>query len=191
MISRTLVSYISIAGVGATILTLFVLLAPTQVGTANDKIDIQQDQILDQGYRYKKPSCGDSYRKERHTHYCINKWQRDVIVYNGANIMIWHRVTYDQCRRQYKYQYNIYYDGNKNILMRWDVLDQMRSSANNSSCILNLDKCSPHKFTMWCDKAPVKQKGTIQLYNNRPCTDDWNYWQCNQTTASWGPVPVK
>lgn len=195
MIRQTLASFISVAGIGATILTILVLTAVqpqdfavgdqladgrTNRGVLGGELHIKEDRI---------PSCGEAYRKECESYYRMDHWNHDVIHYGDTTIKIWHKVSYDRTRQQYQYEYKIDYDGNKNVLMRWDVLDHMRSENPESSCILDLRNCHPHKFTMWCSDAPVMHGGKIQLYNNRPNTDDWNYWQCNQTSECSGPVP--
>lgn len=203
MIRQTLTSFISIAGIGATILTLFVLLAPSNVAPsmAHDPYDdlyiddpMNRDRDYERDYqdfrRPKRPFCGDAYRNDYKSHYEMDRWHSDYIRYGTATITVNHKVTYDYNRRQYRYDYKISYNGNKNVLMRWDVLDRMRSESPDSSCIIDLHNCHPHAFTMWSNEAPIMWDGTIQLYNNRPNTDDWNYWQCNQSNHCSGPVPA-
>lgn len=199
MIRRSLTSFISIAGIGATILTILVLTAPISsvnsdsIAFGDQHIQRSDGELLDEGFRFdrrREPSCGEAYRKECDTYYRLNRWNHDFVRYGGTTITLQHKVAYDHSRNQYRYDYKIEYNGSKNVLMRWDVLDRMRSSSPNSSCILDLRNCHPHTFTMWCDEAPVMRRGKVQLYNNRPNTDDWNYWQCNQTSEVSGPVPA-
>ena len=187
MIGRALTSFISVVGLGATILTLVLLSTPYNPGDVAIGGQIDGSDIL--GGRIEGPYCGDAYRGECGTFYHLNQWHNDTVRYGTATITIKHKVAYDYHRQQYRYDYIVDYNGNKNVLMRWDVLDRMRSEDPDSSCILELERCHPHTFTMWCDEAPIMKKGLVQLYNNRPHTNDWNYWQCNEDCECDGPVP--
>jgi len=167
---QTLTSFILFSGLGATILTIFILTEALHYSNFADNLNNRNQQ-------------------QESNEYTLNHWHRDVIFYGGTTVELKHKVVFDHNKNQYRYDYVINYIGSKNVLMRWEILDEMRSSDEDSSCILELKANYPHNFTMWSQDPPMRKEGKVQLYNNLPNTKSWNYWQCNQTDIIYGPVP--
>lgn len=208
MIRQTLSMFLIMAGLGGTLLTVFLLTdhgAVVQDRTFADsryerrdnydqRYDRRHDRI-DRDDRYEDrrndcPSCGDPYQHiDRESYYQLNRWHHNYVRYGGATVTLKHKVTFDHHRNQYRYDYKIDYNGSRKVLMHWDVLDRMRSENINSSCVLELTVCKPHSFTMWANEPPIMHDGQIQIYNNRGDWDSLNYWRSDWKTAQSGPVP--
>jgi hypothetical protein len=106
-------------------------------------------------------------------------------------ISIVNKVSYNSETKKYIYDYEITYNGKKNVFLLWEVLDQIiRGEKISNSNALHLVELTPNKnqkFKMESESPPALYEGFAWLYIKK----EGEIWEMKNLSAQPAPLPIK
>lgn len=106
-------------------------------------------------------------------------------------ISIVNKVSYNEETKRYIYEYEITYNGKKNVFLLWEILDQIirgeKVSNSNALHLVELTPTKTQKFKMESVSSPALYEGFAWLYIKK----EGEIWEMKNLSAQPAPLPMK
>jgi len=108
-----------------------------------------------------------------------------------------HKVTFDNDKRVYVYDYKISFIGKEKCFFSWELLDRVLGEQStvlvdqppqkSNSKLVELEPNKVKEFKLTSDKPPVLYEGVAWIYKQKK--DDKTVWELIRVNAQAGPLP--